>query len=231
MKKPIPQHLLLSAEARNLSPIAIARMNEYEAMMTMKKLRWGADGVMICPRCGEKQQAYFIKTRHQWQCKCYNYCFSVTAGTLFAHHKLPLRDILFSCSLYVNATKGLSALQVARDLNAQYKTTFVLLHKIKEALKVYKQQEAMQLSGIVHMMPLISILVKNPRIKRVSVLIRLKQHGNPLKRAILVMRDSFAKQDAKQNTKQIDARNAIAFVARSENSKVVNNLANKHSYR
>lgn len=37
----MPQHFLLSAEARNLSPIAIARMSEYEAVMTMKKLRWG----------------------------------------------------------------------------------------------------------------------------------------------------------------------------------------------
>ncbi|UTO05669.1 IS1595 family transposase [Moraxella sp. FZLJ2107] len=225
----MPQHFLLSAEARNLSPIAIARMSEYEAVMTMKKLHWSAGGEVACPRCGEKHQAYFIKTRHQWQCKHCNYRFSVTAGTLFAHHKLPLRDILFACSLYVNAAKGISALQIARDLNVQYKTAFVLLHKIKEALKVHKQREAMQLSGIVHMDATYvhsSQKPKNKKSERVDR--RLKQHENPLKRAILVMRDSFAKQDDKQDAKQIGARNTIAFVAKSENSKVVNNLANKH---
>ena len=44
------------------------------------------------------------------------------------------------------------------------------------------------------------------------------------------MRDSFIKSNAQgtQNTNQVGARNTIAFIAKSENSKVVNQLANKH---
>lgn len=227
----MPQHFLLSADARSLSPIAIARISEYEAVMTMKRLRWGDGNNVTCPRCGKRHQAYFIKSRCQWQCKDCQYRFSVTSGTLFAHHKLPLRDILFACSLYVNAAKGISALQIARDLNIQYKSAFVLLHKIKEALKVHKQKEQVQLNGIIHMDATYvhsSIKPKNKKADRVDR--RLKENENPNKRAILVMRDSFIKnkaQDAK-NTNQVGARNTIAFIAKSENSKVVNELANKH---
>ena len=34
----------------------------------------------------------------------------------------------------MNGAKGHSALQLSRDLNVQYKTAFVLFHKIREAL-------------------------------------------------------------------------------------------------
>jgi hypothetical protein len=34
----------------------------------------------------------------------------------------------------VNGAKGISALQASRDLNVQYKTAFVLFHKLREAM-------------------------------------------------------------------------------------------------
>ena len=35
--------------------------------------------------------------------------------------------------VYANAVKGISALQLSRDLGVQYKTAFVLAHKIRES--------------------------------------------------------------------------------------------------
>lgn len=230
----MPQHFLLSAKARNLSPIAIARMSEYEAIMVMKRLRWGEGEEVVCPRCGKAHKAYFIKSRRQWQCKECQYRFSVTSGTLFAHHKLPLKDILFACSLYVNAAKGISALQIARDLDVQYKTAFVLFHKIKEALKNYQVESFKKeantgkkpLSGIIHMDATYVHSSRKPKNKKQDRIDRrLKQHENPKKRAILVMRDSFPKTE---DPNLIGARRTMAFVAKSENSKVINDLANKH---
>lgn len=224
------QHFLLSAEARSLSPIAIARMSEHEAVKVMKKLRWGEGKSVVCPRCHKRHEAYFIKTRNQWQCKDCNYRFSVTSGTMFAHHKLPLRDILFACSLFVNAVKGVSALQIARDLNIQYKTAFVLLHKIKEALASHTAKADIKLSGTIHMDATYvhsSIKPKNKKSERVDR--RLKENENPNKRAVLVMRDSHAKDtDEKLNNKLIGAKRTLAFIAKSENSGVINYLANKH---
>src|SRR5829696_1771884 len=60
--------------------------------------------------------------------------YSVTSGTIFASRKLAFTDLCGAICIFVNAVKGLSALQLSRDLNVQYKTAFVLAHKLREAL-------------------------------------------------------------------------------------------------
>jgi hypothetical protein len=53
---------------------------------------------------------------------------------LFAFHKLQIRIYLAAIVIFVNEVKGKSALALSRDLNVQYKTAFVLGHKIREAM-------------------------------------------------------------------------------------------------
>jgi hypothetical protein len=43
-------------------------------------------------------------------------------------------DILAAICIFVNGAKGISALQMARDLDCQHKTAFVLCHKLREAM-------------------------------------------------------------------------------------------------
>ncbi len=43
-------------------------------------------------------------------------------------------DLLAAICLTVNASKGISIVQLSRDLDCQYKTAFVLAHKLREAL-------------------------------------------------------------------------------------------------
>lgn len=45
-----------------------------------------------------------------------------------------MRDILLAIAIFVNAAKGISALQLGRDLDVQYKTAFVMAHKLREAM-------------------------------------------------------------------------------------------------
>ena len=59
---------------------------------------------------------------------------SITSGTLFASHKLPLRCYLAAIAIFCNEVKGKSALALSRDLNVSYKCAFVLLHKLREAM-------------------------------------------------------------------------------------------------
>lgn len=42
-----------------------------------------------------------------------------------------MRDILLAIAIFVNAAKGISALQLGRDLDGQYKTAFVLAHQLR----------------------------------------------------------------------------------------------------
>ena len=109
-------------------------MAEEEARAAFQAIRWAdTAGKPYCPRCG-CTDSYTIATRHLWKCKGCTYQYSVTSGTIFASRKLAIRDILLAIAIFVNGAKGHSALQLSRDLDVQYKTAFVLLHKIRKSL-------------------------------------------------------------------------------------------------
>jgi hypothetical protein len=68
--------------------------------------------------------------------------FSLTSGTLFANRKLPLRAYLLAIAIFCNEVKGKSMLALSRDLGVQYKTSFVLAHKMREAMASEVRQTA-----------------------------------------------------------------------------------------
>lgn len=141
------QHFLLSAKARTLSLSAVARMTEDEAHARFTAIRFADNGgEPFCPRC-DCPAVYTYATRRIWKCKRCNHQFSVTSGTIFASRKLPVRDYLLAIAIFVNGAKGHSALQLSRDLDVQYKTAFVMAHKIREAIGA--DQGAIRLSGVV----------------------------------------------------------------------------------
>jgi transposase-like protein len=130
----VAQHFLLSAKARSLSLATVARMSEEEARETFKAIRWASNnGEPFCPKCG-CVAVYSYASRPIYKCKGCNHQFSVTSGTIFASRKLPVRDYLLAIAIFVNGAKGHSALQLSRDLDVQYKTAFVMAHKIREAM-------------------------------------------------------------------------------------------------
>src|SRR6201998_1773862 len=126
-------------------------MSDEEAHATFQRIRWADnDGKPYCPRCG-CLDAHKLATRPVWKCKGCNYQFSVTAGTIFADRKRPIRDYLLAIAIFVNGAKGHSALQLSRDLDCQYKTAFVLAHKLREAVgAVVQTPDAPELVGEVH---------------------------------------------------------------------------------
>ncbi len=139
------QHFLLSAAARTLSLKDIYKGGEDKAYTAFCKLRWHqTDGAPVCPRCGSVE-AYAITTRRKFKCKGCSHQFSVTSGTIFASRKMAFTGILAAICITVNAAKGISMVQLSRDLDCQYKTAFVLAHKLREALA--SKQKGQTLDG------------------------------------------------------------------------------------
>ncbi len=131
------QHFLLSSAARSISLSKIARMSNEEAENLFASIRWAeTDGKPVCPHCGglgpytDRRPSGALRFR----CKACKGSFSLTSGTLFAFHKLPLRTYLEAIVIFCNEVKGKSALALSRDLDVQYKTAFVLAHKLREAM-------------------------------------------------------------------------------------------------
>jgi transposase-like protein len=119
------QHFLLSAAARSLSAAKILRMSDGEVVDVFLRLRWPqTDGKPVCPGCGCTICYACPRSadRSRWRCKACRGDFSVTSGTLFAHHKLPLRTYLLAIVAFCHAVKGKSMLALSRELDVQYKT-------------------------------------------------------------------------------------------------------------
>jgi transposase-like protein len=129
------QHFLLSTRARTLSLAQVLRMTDEEAETAFIRTRW-TDGKPVCPHC-ECTIVWDCRKANgtaRWRCKACRKSFSVTSGTIFAHRKLPLRTYLAAIAIFTNEVKGKSALALSRDLGVQYRTAFVLAHKIRESM-------------------------------------------------------------------------------------------------
>jgi transposase-like protein len=58
---------------------------------------------------------------------------------------MPFKKMLYAIAEFTNGAKGVSALQLSRQIGSQYKTAFVLSHKLREALG--SLQSAQKLAG------------------------------------------------------------------------------------
>ncbi len=105
--------------------------------------RWGE--TPCCPHCGNVG-AY--KTNRGYKCKAKE-CgkkFTVTTGTIFESTKISLRTWFAAMYLCTAHKKGISSLQLGRDLNVTQKTAWFLLHRIREMLA---NNQTEQLDGMV----------------------------------------------------------------------------------
>jgi transposase-like protein len=131
------QHFLLSPAAKTLSLAQVFRMTDGEAEKAFRMVRWpDTNGAPVCPICGSVEP-YTAKRPNgvvRYRCKGCKKDFTVTSGTLFASHKLPLKSYLAAIAVFCNEVKGKSALALSRDLGVSYKCAFVLQHKFREAM-------------------------------------------------------------------------------------------------
>ncbi len=131
------QHFLLSKSAKTLSLAQVFRMTDAEAEKVFRNVRWPeTKGDAVCPSCGSLDAYDCCRPNGapRFRCKECGKDFSITSGTLFASHKLPLRAYLAAIAIFCNEVKGKSMLAMSRDLGLSYKTAFVLCHKMREAM-------------------------------------------------------------------------------------------------
>ena len=104
----------------------------------LEKLRW--DGEPICPHCGsQRKDHYNIKTRGEYRgrykCKDCRLPFSVTIGTIFEKSTVPLQKWFMAIFLFTSGKKGISSLQLHRQIGVTQKTAWFMLSRIRNAVK------------------------------------------------------------------------------------------------
>jgi len=93
--------------------------------------RWG--DTPCCPHCGNVG-AYVTNRGFKCKAKECHKKFTVTTGTIFENTKISLRIWFAAMYLCTAHKKGVSSLQLCRDLNITQKTAWFLLHRIREML-------------------------------------------------------------------------------------------------
>lgn len=110
----------------------------------LEKARW--NGEPFCPKCGSTNTNP-LKKELRHHCNGCRKSFSVTVKTIFHNSKVPLQKWFLLLTLMMNAKKGLSACQAARDLNMRRPTVWSMMHRIRKAMV----DDGALLTGIVEM--------------------------------------------------------------------------------
>ena len=107
--------------------------DEEAATRYLEDLRWGDR--MACPRCGSLfvTETQDRKPQPYWCSDCRHH-FSVRTGTLMAHSQLPLRKWIMAVHLIHTARKGISSVQLSKQIGCTQKTAWFLGHRIREAM-------------------------------------------------------------------------------------------------
>lgn len=100
----------------------------------LEGVRW--DNIAKCPYCNSINTTIVSKElRHH--CNNCNTSFSVTVGTIFHKTKLDLQKWFLAISLVLNAKKGISSRQLARDIEVTKDTAWYMLMRLRRAMIEY----------------------------------------------------------------------------------------------
>lgn len=96
----------------------------------MEKMRWG--DAPFCPHCNSTKP-YKLKNGKTYRCsnKACRKNFTVTVGTVFENSKVKLSVWMAAIYLATAHKKGISSLQLSRDLGITQKTAWFVMHRIR----------------------------------------------------------------------------------------------------
>ena len=104
--------------------------NEQTAIRFIEGLRW-ADGI-TCPHCDSSRTSRLKDTPYH-QCKDCRQKFTVRTGTVFERSHIPLDKWLYAMYILQTARKGVSSLQLSKELGITQKSTWFMLHRLRAA--------------------------------------------------------------------------------------------------
>lgn len=93
--------------------------------------RW-PHGAIVCPHCREPER---ITTRKGgfYRCNACKQDFTVRTGTIFERSHIPLHKWIYAMYLLMTARKGISSLQLAKEIGVTQKSAWFMLQRIREA--------------------------------------------------------------------------------------------------
>lgn len=116
--------------------------DEKSARNYLENIMWS--GKPVCPYC-DNTQITTLKREGVYRCKSCKCDFTVRVGTVMQKSRIPLRKWVYAMYLVCTARKGISSLQLSKEIGITQKSAWFLLQRIREACA----DDSSMLSGIV----------------------------------------------------------------------------------
>ncbi len=124
----------MNKKADTISIVELLRKfsDEQACVDWLEQARW--NGEPICPHCGgiENISRPPSKPNTYWHKDCKKQ-FTVTTKSIMHATKTPLQNWVVAIYSVMTARKGVSAMQLSKELGVQYRTAWYMLHRIREA--------------------------------------------------------------------------------------------------
>ena len=120
----------LLTQFKNLAELTAYFPDDQSCRDYLEATRW--NGKPVCPHCGN-DAAYRLKDIRYYKCKECRQQFTVLIGTIFEDTKIGLRDWFIAIYIFTSHKKGISSVQLAKDLGITQKSAWHLLHRIRHA--------------------------------------------------------------------------------------------------
>ncbi len=120
--------------AETISIVQLLRKfpDQETCMEWLEKVRW--NGEPACAHCGCTDNISQPKSKpHTYWCKECRKQFTVTTGTIMHATKTPLQNWVVAIYCVMTARKGVSAMQLSKEIGVQYRTAWYMLHRVREA--------------------------------------------------------------------------------------------------
>jgi transposase-like protein len=120
----------------SLTLTSVSQLTEEEARATFERIRW--PNGPVCHRCGCVEVTKLAGEAHRvglYKCRGCEEQFSSTTGTILEQSHLPIRTWLMAFAILCSSKKGVSALQLQRQLGlGSYRTAWHMAHRIRHAM-------------------------------------------------------------------------------------------------
>ena len=125
-------------ELKSVHQLIKSLHDKKSCMEFLEKHRW--QGVPICPHCNHQSEKHYRLTNGSvfnglYKCRCCKRRFNVLTGTMFHGSNVSLDKWFYAISVFLSHKKGISSVQLSKDIGVTQKTAWFMLNRIRCNLK------------------------------------------------------------------------------------------------
>jgi transposase-like protein len=106
---------------------------EIECIKFLSNIRW--QDKPVCVHCGSSRKIYNVNGGRLYKCADCRKQFSVRIGTIFEDSALPLQKWFMAIYILMAHKKGISSIQLGKDIGVTQRTAWFMMHRIRFAIR------------------------------------------------------------------------------------------------